>query len=106
MKLSVISPKLPGPVGGGALSVFGAFGTILDVKHAGAAIGQTFAGCTGPIDFLWRLVGLDDTLFFGMLVWLGILVASVTALFIGLRALYHHYATDSGDVSGGNQSQD
>ena len=99
--LSTNPPKLPGPIGGGILSVFGAFGTILDIKHAGAAIGQTFAGCTGFMDFLWRLFTLDDTLFFGVLVWLGILFASVTAFVIGVRAMYHYYTKhDDHDVSG------
>lgn len=106
MKPNANPSQLLGPVGGGFLSVFGAFGTILDVKHAGAAIGHTFAGCTGPIDFFWRLVSLDDTLFFGILVWLGILAASVAALVIGVRALRRHYITNGGHRSEDTQPQE
>ncbi|HEX8443949.1 MAG TPA: hypothetical protein VF631_09915 [Allosphingosinicella sp.] len=85
------APKAPGgPVAAAVITVFGGLGTILDVKHAWVSISDIFRGCQGFFGCTDHLLKLDDTMFNGIMVWLGILLVSVLALIVGMRSLLYH----------------
>lgn len=85
-----VSKPPGGPIGAAAITVFGALGTILDVKHAWVSISATFRGCPGLFGCTDRLLHLDDTMFNGIMVSMGILIVSVLALVVGVRSLLYH----------------
>jgi hypothetical protein len=76
-------------LGGGIMTVFGAFGTALDIKHASSALAVPFQGCHGVYSVAERLVGMDDTLFLGVLVWVGVLIVSLVTMGLGVLKIYH-----------------
>ena len=84
-------PKPPrGPVWAATVAIFGAFGTVFDIKHAYLSLTAKLDTCVGFFGCTDHIMRLEDDVFGGVLLFLAILIVSLLALYFGVRGMIHH----------------